>query len=465
MEDTRNNSVLMTQKGIFRTNCLDCLDRTNFFMTKVSAVIFDFMMKHLEVDLNQVFGQDILSQMDNNNQKQNHPFIIHFKNIWADNGDYISKHYTGTGSTHTNITRTGKRDFFGLLDHGMKSIGRFYKQNFEDSLKQEGIDMILGQHTETVNVFLESLEKELKTKEREFCKFEEMKLFVVDWNVNGFEPPATYDMTRDLFNLEENPSPDIVIICLQDIYPYSPKNVMVGNPEKLIANWNRLILNTLSQLTSEEYISIKEKEAFGCLVLLFAKSTLKNRITKVAYDTLKFGLISNRGAIVVKFAIDDTTFAVINCHLEGGGSKNLNSRIFDINEVHTKAFQSEGVGKKKEEKIESLDFKFLIGDTNFAINLPDQDVRQFIEAYENNLKMKKLTSANDILKYLLSHDEFIVSKNCSEYLMKYQEACINFMPTAKYEPLSTVYNSSFLPAWYFFLYFLIVFLFLGMTES
>ena len=161
---------------------------------------------------------------------------------------------------------------------------------------------------------------------------------------------------------------------------------------------------------------------------------------------MKFGIINNRGAIVVKFSNYDTSFGVIHCHLDGGGPKYFNSRISDINEVHLKSFQSEGVGKKKEEKIENLDFKFLIGDMNFAVNLPDQDVRQFIEAYENNLKMKKLASANDILKYLLSHDEYIAAKNYSEYLVKYQEASISFMPTAKYEPFSTVYNSS-LPAW------------------
>ena len=45
----------------------------------------------------------------------------------------VSKHYTGTGSTHTNVTRTGKRDFLGFIDHGMKSLGRFYFQNFEDN--------------------------------------------------------------------------------------------------------------------------------------------------------------------------------------------------------------------------------------------------------------------------------------------------------------------------------------------
>ena len=41
--------------------------------------------------------------------------MIKFKNIWADNGDMISKHYTGTGSTHTDVTKKGKRDFAGLL--------------------------------------------------------------------------------------------------------------------------------------------------------------------------------------------------------------------------------------------------------------------------------------------------------------------------------------------------------------
>jgi hypothetical protein len=40
----------------------------------------------------------------------------------------ISKHYTGTGSTHTNVTRTGKRDYKGMMDHTYKTCKRFYQQ-------------------------------------------------------------------------------------------------------------------------------------------------------------------------------------------------------------------------------------------------------------------------------------------------------------------------------------------------
>ena len=62
--------------------------------------------------------------------------MVNLKNIWADNGDTISKHYTGTGSTHTNVTRTGKRDLIGIVDHKLISAKRLYQQLFDDNHKQ-----------------------------------------------------------------------------------------------------------------------------------------------------------------------------------------------------------------------------------------------------------------------------------------------------------------------------------------
>lgn len=62
--------------------------------------------------------------------------LMILKNAWADNGDMISKHYTGTGSTHTNVTRTGSRDIKGMMDHGYKTCRRLYQQYVEDNSKQ-----------------------------------------------------------------------------------------------------------------------------------------------------------------------------------------------------------------------------------------------------------------------------------------------------------------------------------------
>lgn len=442
-EDQKNNTILMTQKGIVRTNCLDCLDRTNFFMTKVAALIFNNQMRNLGVDLTQVFGEDIFLQLDSNNVSTNHIFIQNFKNIWADNGDYISKYYTGTGSTHTNITRSGKRDFFGLIDHGMKSVGRFYKQNFQDNYKQEAIDIILGQHTETVNVFAETIDRELKSKERDFSEFEELALFVATWNMSGFIPPSSFELATELFDMDENPNPDIVVINLQEIFD----GVSNNDPEKLMEWWSSLILSNLERLDEEnDYILIKAKEYFGCLTLIFVQERLKTRIQKVSSDTIKFGYLGNRGAVLIKLFIDDSSLCFMNCQLDSG-SQYSKYRLADINEIHSKGFQSQEVGKTKEERIDNLDYRFLIGDLNFSLILPEQQVRKYVEEYEESLRQNNEEKAKDNLNNLMIYDEFLTTKNFSECLIKYQEPKSWFPPTAKYEAYSTVYQKNVVPCW------------------
>ena len=86
-------------------------------------------------DLGSILGQESIVKATHGNEPSNN-FIINLKNAWADNGDSISKHYTGTGSTHTNVTRTGRRDLKGIMDHGLKTLSRFYKQYMEDNYKQ-----------------------------------------------------------------------------------------------------------------------------------------------------------------------------------------------------------------------------------------------------------------------------------------------------------------------------------------
>lgn len=147
-----------------RTNCLDCLDRTNLVQTKIAYDVLNTILTKCGFDIKSIFNSEsiVLAADDHLNSDQ---FIINLKNVWADNGDIISKHYTGTGSTHTNVTRTGKRDLKGIMDHGFKTLSRFYKQYMEDNYKQEVIDLILGEHTETIN--LKEFEVRMKNNKEE----------------------------------------------------------------------------------------------------------------------------------------------------------------------------------------------------------------------------------------------------------------------------------------------------------
>lgn len=143
--------VIGLQKGVYRTNCLDCLDRTNLVQSKIAYDVLGSILVKCGFNLNNIIGKDTILNATHSSESNN-MFIINIKNIWADNGDAISKHYTGTGSTHTNVTRTGRRDLKGVMDHGLKTLGRFYKQYMVDNYKQQVIDLIICEHTETINL-------------------------------------------------------------------------------------------------------------------------------------------------------------------------------------------------------------------------------------------------------------------------------------------------------------------------
>ncbi len=134
-EDIATKTVVDIQAGVVRVNCLDNLDRTNLIQTKIAYQILTQILSEVGVNLEANVGSSsILTSADNASNTS--VLIIQLKNAWADNGDMISKHYTGTGSTHTNVTRTGRRDIKGLMDHGFKTCKRLYQQYVDDNQKQ-----------------------------------------------------------------------------------------------------------------------------------------------------------------------------------------------------------------------------------------------------------------------------------------------------------------------------------------
>ena len=89
-----------------------------------------------------------------------------FNNLWADNGDSLSKIYAGTGAINSSMTRKGKQTVFGMINDAAKSVNRFYVNNFQDKGRQEAIDTLLGKVPRsltimTLNPLLEDVQLEL----------------------------------------------------------------------------------------------------------------------------------------------------------------------------------------------------------------------------------------------------------------------------------------------------------------
>ena len=56
----KDKKLLLQQEGTIRINCLDCLDRTNVVMTKIAAINFENMMKHVNTNLSLALGDKTL---------------------------------------------------------------------------------------------------------------------------------------------------------------------------------------------------------------------------------------------------------------------------------------------------------------------------------------------------------------------------------------------------------------------
>lgn len=119
-----DGTIISTQNGVFRTNCVDCLDRTNVVQSMLAKRSLQQILEKLNIVR---IGQKVetITALD-----------ALFKNVWADNADLISIQYSGTGALKTDFTRTGKRTVQGMLQDGVNSLTRYFKNNFNDGFRQ-----------------------------------------------------------------------------------------------------------------------------------------------------------------------------------------------------------------------------------------------------------------------------------------------------------------------------------------
>ncbi|XP_032869712.1 phosphatidylinositide phosphatase SAC2-like [Amblyraja radiata] len=132
-----NGVVMMEQEGVLRTNCMDSLDRTNVVQAAISRHILEQQLKML----NLLPAQCRLS----------HKSLKTFQNMWANNGDAISRQYAGTAAMKSDFTRTGESKFAGAMKDGYRSANRYYLHHFRHAYRQTVIDLMHGARL-TINI-------------------------------------------------------------------------------------------------------------------------------------------------------------------------------------------------------------------------------------------------------------------------------------------------------------------------
>lgn len=130
-EDKENG--LQLQNGIARTNCIDCLDRTN-------AAQFVIAKNALGRQLN-ALGVIKATTLEYDTDAIN---ILH--NMWHHHGDSIAIQYGGSQLVNTMSTYRKINQWTGHSRDMVESFKRYYNNSFLDAQRQEAYNLFLGNY-------------------------------------------------------------------------------------------------------------------------------------------------------------------------------------------------------------------------------------------------------------------------------------------------------------------------------
>ncbi|KAI0383936.1 SacI homology domain-containing protein [Hypomontagnella monticulosa] len=414
--------VVLQQEGVFRTNCLDCLDRTNLIQTLISQMAVEAFLGHR--------GEFAASD-----------FWMRHSTLWADNGDALSRIYAGTGALKSSFTRHGKMSLAGAFADVRKSATRLYINNFADKARQNTIDMLLGRLVGQAPVHLfdpisDYISVELSKRSAEYSSTENITIWVGTFNLNGRTNGIDEDLTPWLCPQElGSTQPEIMVVGFQEIVELSAQQIMNSDPSRKQL-WEKAIKRTLNsrakQLGGERYVLLRSGQLVGAALCIFIKASVLPKIKNVEGSVKKTGMsgiAGNKGAVAIRMEYANTQLCFVTAHLAAGFA-NYDERNKDYATIH------HGLRFQRNRSIDDHDTVIWLGDFNYRIGLSHERVM--------DLLLKK------DLEKLYENDQLNLQMVAGLSFPYYSEARITFMPTYKFDVGTDRYDTSEkarIPAW------------------
>ncbi|KRX00400.1 hypothetical protein PPERSA_03621 [Pseudocohnilembus persalinus] len=124
----KKSQIIEFQNGITRSNCIDCLDRTNTFQQLIGEKALGVQLQKLQKSAIRFKSIEVDAKI-----------IENFREMYEQMGDFISLQY-GSSIAHKQQIKENQKKRFELLT----SIQRHFRNNFSDSSRQQQMDLFLG---------------------------------------------------------------------------------------------------------------------------------------------------------------------------------------------------------------------------------------------------------------------------------------------------------------------------------
>lgn len=316
------------------------------------------------------------------------------------------------------------------------------------------------------------LDEYMVRHQAEYAVYQDVSAMIFTWNAGAAKPS---DLKRNdgrdsrFFRelVASSGTPDILVFSLQELVDLedkrlTAKTLLKGRSKDAYGQehlstayraWRDYLTWTLDECMSPKdgYFLLHTASLVGLFTCVFVKATFRNRIHGLGATEVKTGmggLHGNKGALLVRFLLDDSSLCFVNCHLAAGQThtQHRNNDVTTILESsslpvlrlatgQTEILTSGGDGTM----ILDHEICILHGDLNYRI---DTIPRESVIAAVRSRNYSKLLERDQLL--------LVHRKNPGFRLRAFTEGAIDFAPTYKYDVGSDEYDTGEkrrVPAW------------------
>lgn len=436
---------IRTQTKFIRTNCMDCLDRTNCVQSLIGKEMLRYQLKGL-VD----------------SESELRKFADVFGQMWVANGDNISKIYAGTSAIQG---RSVTKDI-------TTSLSRALQNNFLDDNKHDSIDSFLysmsrnyGQLNDRISVLMSktflrlpyTVLKEIVANKDNYTEKERCRIMIGTWNINGglndydmkdvklnewlLDGPMNakktglgyFDESMDFSKMGEI---DIFAIGFEEIVDLNAQSIVKASEENA-SIWRHKINEFLKRHGDYVELINENLQLVGVCLFVFVLKKHVGAIREVCVSKSKTGFggtAGNKGAVLLRFIYYNTSMCFVCSHF-AAHQKEIKQRNDDFKQIYEQSTFSGQKGRSKTQ-VKNHDYIFWCGDLNYRIDLENTQCRSLISERK--------------WKPLLEADQLCIQRREQNVFREFIEAPILFPPTYKYNVCEDSYDRSEkcrVPAW------------------
>ena len=259
--------------------------------------------------------------------------------------------------------------------------------------------------------------------------------------------------------MEPQDPPDILVFGFQELVDLEDKKITAKSIFKRKKNketsenehmshqyraWRDHLVRVLDEYSPREnYVLLHTANLVGLFTCIFVKGSEHRNIRDVCAAEIKLGFsgrVGNKGALIVRFFIDDSSLCFINCHLAAGQSQTTHRN----NDAAT-IMESAPLPRNRS-PADCANFFVGGGDGSMILDheicILNGDLNYRIDAMTRNSVIAAVQQGN--LAKLLERDQLLLSRkrNPGLRLRAFNEMPINFAPTYKYNVGTDEYDTS-----------------------